>query len=307
MKRTVLTLALILLCAPLAAAQDWAKAKVEKSPRHREWVTVEHDNRTVETFVVYPEVRDKAPAVVVIHEIFGLSDWARITADQVAAAGYIAIAPDLLSGMGPDGGGTDNFGGAARGAQAIQGLPPDQVTADLNASRTTWPSFRRAMANCPWADSAGAAARPSASPPTTRTSRPRSCSTARAPSTRKTSPASRARLRLLRRQRRARGRHDSDDSANDESRGKERTSPSPTTAPATVSCAPAKPRRDARERQSPRRRLGALEEAHGRALRDRYASHFGKIPCSSYFCNPGSSNNSVAPHSLACPALQSGK
>jgi carboxymethylenebutenolidase len=114
------------------SAQDWAREKVEKSPRHREWVTVKHDGRAVETFVVYPESRDKTPVVLVIHEIFGLTDWVQDLADQLAEAGYIAVAPDLLSGMGPNGGRTPDFpqGGAT---QAVGHLNPDQVTADLNA------------------------------------------------------------------------------------------------------------------------------------------------------------------------------
>ena len=83
-----------------AEAQDWAKARLEKSPRHLEYVKVEHDGRAVNCFVAYPEVKEKAPAVVVIHEIFGLADWPKLLADELAEAGYIAIAPDLLSGMG---------------------------------------------------------------------------------------------------------------------------------------------------------------------------------------------------------------
>ena len=78
--------------------QDWAKAKLDKSPRHQEWVKVKYDNRTVDAYVVYPEVSQKAPVVLLIHEIFGLSDWARSMADDIAAMGYIVIAPDLLSG-----------------------------------------------------------------------------------------------------------------------------------------------------------------------------------------------------------------
>src|ERR1700761_4383137 len=93
--------ALVLLGAVAASAQDWARQELEKSPRHREWVDVKHDGRTVHTLVVYPEAKQKTPVVLVIHEIFGLTDWAQDLADQVAAAGYIAIAPDLLSGMGP--------------------------------------------------------------------------------------------------------------------------------------------------------------------------------------------------------------
>src|SRR5439155_27265843 len=121
------------LAAAAAPAQDWAKARLEKSPRHGEWVKVKHDNREVTSFVVYPEVRDNATAVVVIHEIFGLTDWVRAVCDQLAEAGYIAIAPDLLSGTGPKGGGTDSYKGEEV-RKAITGLPPDQVTADLNAA-----------------------------------------------------------------------------------------------------------------------------------------------------------------------------
>ena len=121
------------LLADPAPAQDWAKARLEKSPRHGEWVKVKHGDREVTSFVVYPEVKDKAPAVVVIHEIFGLTDWVRSVADQLAEAGFIAIAPDLLSGSGPKGGGTDSFKGEEV-RKAIMGLPPDQVTADLNAA-----------------------------------------------------------------------------------------------------------------------------------------------------------------------------
>jgi carboxymethylenebutenolidase len=70
-----------------APAQDWAKPRLEKSPRHGEWVTVSNGMRAVQCWVVYPEVKDKATAVVLIHEIFGLTDWARDAADEVAEAG----------------------------------------------------------------------------------------------------------------------------------------------------------------------------------------------------------------------------
>ena len=119
--------------APRGAAQDWAKAKLEKSPRHREWVTVKHDGRSVETFVAYPESKSKTPVVLVIHEIFGMSDWVQDLADQVAEAGYIAVAPDLLSGMGPNGGRTTAFP-QDKITEAVSHLNPDQVTADLNAA-----------------------------------------------------------------------------------------------------------------------------------------------------------------------------
>lgn len=114
--------------------QDWAKQQLAKSPRHREWVKVKNGAREVNSLVIYPEVKKKATAVVVIHEIFGLSDWVQQLTDELAEAGYIAIAPDLLSGKGPNGGGTAEI--AASGANvgtAIRDLPPDQITADLNA------------------------------------------------------------------------------------------------------------------------------------------------------------------------------
>jgi carboxymethylenebutenolidase len=124
---------LFLLAAHPDAAQDWARARLDKSPRHGEWVTIKHGDRSVQTFVVYPETKDKRPVVIVIHEIFGLTDWAQELADEVAAAGYIAVAPDLLSGMAPNGGRTSDFA-EGKATEAVGHLDADQVTADLNAA-----------------------------------------------------------------------------------------------------------------------------------------------------------------------------
>ena len=156
MRSTLTVLVLLLLCSVPACAQDkgdhnhntpaasapaaadpmvsqeWAKQRLAKSPRHQEWVKVKNGTREVSSFVVYPEVKNKATAVVVIHEIFGMSDWVQSLTDQLAEAGYIAIAPDLLSGMGPNGGGTSSLDRDGVG-KAIRDLPPDQITADLNA------------------------------------------------------------------------------------------------------------------------------------------------------------------------------
>jgi carboxymethylenebutenolidase len=132
MKR-IMVIFLFLLTLQVASAQDWARAQLEKSPRHREWVTVKHDGRAVEAFVVYPESKEKRPVVLVIHEIFGMTDWVQDLADQVAAAGYIAVAPDLLSGMGPNGGRSSSFA-EGKTMEAVSHLHPDQVTADLNAA-----------------------------------------------------------------------------------------------------------------------------------------------------------------------------
>ena len=131
--RRILLLLVSFALAQTMVAQDWAKEKVEKSPRHREWVTVKHDGRSVETLVVYPESSGKRPVVLVIHEIFGMSDWVQDLADQLAAAGYIAVAPDLLSGMGPNGGRTSSFADQNGVMEAIRDLKPEQMTADLNA------------------------------------------------------------------------------------------------------------------------------------------------------------------------------
>src|SRR4029079_12425820 len=130
MKR--IALILVVLITQAVWAQDWARTQLAKSPRHQEWVAVKHDGRSVETFVVYPESKDKRPVVVLIHEIFGMSDWVQDLADQVAAAGYIAVAPDLLSGMGPNGGRTSDIG-QDKVTEAVSHLNPDQITADLNS------------------------------------------------------------------------------------------------------------------------------------------------------------------------------
>jgi carboxymethylenebutenolidase len=132
-KLLFLPLLLSLLALP-AQAQEWAKAALEKSPRHREFVTIQHDGRSLQAYVVYPEVSHKATVVVLIHEIFGLTDWAKEMADELAAAGYIVVAPDLLSGLGPNGAGSADFPGREASMKAVSGLDPNGVTADLNAS-----------------------------------------------------------------------------------------------------------------------------------------------------------------------------
>lgn len=124
--------ALLGLTVPLSA-QEWARQRLEKSPRHGEWVVVKHGSRAVHAFLVYPERKAKAPAVVVIHENRGLTDWVRGVADQLAEAGYVAIAPDLLSGHGPGGGRTKDFPNEDAAREALYQLPADQVVADLQA------------------------------------------------------------------------------------------------------------------------------------------------------------------------------
>jgi len=121
----------------LPADEKGAKARLNSSPRHGEMVDVAIPGTTtkIRSYVVYPESKEKAPVVIVIQEIFGLSDWIRGVADQLAAEGFIAIAPDLLSGKGPRGGGTEAFADRDSVMQAVRALKPDDVDKMLNATR----------------------------------------------------------------------------------------------------------------------------------------------------------------------------
>lgn len=125
---------LLLAAALCASAQDWAKSKLEASPRHQEWVELSSGSRTVKAFVAYPEKKDKATCVLLIHEIMGLTDWVMLVADELAAAGYIVVAPDFVSGLAPNGGRTPDFGDVGKVREAISGLPPAQIIGDLDAA-----------------------------------------------------------------------------------------------------------------------------------------------------------------------------
>jgi carboxymethylenebutenolidase len=81
----------------LPADAQGARVRLTRSPRHSEWVMIPSGADSVRAFIVYPERATKAPVVVVVHEIYGLSPWVRAVADQLAADGFIAIAPDLLT------------------------------------------------------------------------------------------------------------------------------------------------------------------------------------------------------------------
>jgi len=117
--------------------ESGAKAVLDKSPRHGEWVEIVVNDRSapLRCYVVYPEVKDKAPVVIVIHEIFGLTDWIRSVADQLAADGFIAVAPDFLSGMGQGNKGTEGFAGRDEVTKAVRELKPERVNADIDAVR----------------------------------------------------------------------------------------------------------------------------------------------------------------------------
>jgi carboxymethylenebutenolidase len=120
----------------IAPGAETAEKSLKDSPRHGEWVdiAVPGSDAKLHTWIVYPEVKDKAPVVLVIHEIFGMTNWVRSVADQLAAEGFIAVAPDLLSGKGPEGGNTDSFKSDQVRA-AIQKLSADEYTQRLDAAR----------------------------------------------------------------------------------------------------------------------------------------------------------------------------
>jgi carboxymethylenebutenolidase len=115
-------------------AQEWARIRLEASPRHHEYVPLKHGNRPVRAFVVYPEVKGKAPVIVLIHEVYGLSDWAKEMADELAAQGFIVVVPDLLTGFGPNGGDSTSFPDQDAIVKAVSGLDPDVINADLDAA-----------------------------------------------------------------------------------------------------------------------------------------------------------------------------
>lgn len=127
-------IALAMFATKAEAQEDPAKERLEKSPRHQEWVEVPATgDRKVKSFVVYPETDQAVPAVIVIHENRGLNDWAKSVADQLAEKGFVAIAPDLLSGTAPGGGGTADFASADAAREGIYQLTPEQVMSDLDA------------------------------------------------------------------------------------------------------------------------------------------------------------------------------
>jgi carboxymethylenebutenolidase len=123
--------------ANLPPSEDQAKAALEKSPRHGEYVDVKMPSGGVpiRTWISYPERKDKAGVVIVIQEVFGLTDWLRSVADQLAKEGFIAVAPDMISGMGPNGGGTDSVASRDDAVKLVRGLSPEEADRRLDAVR----------------------------------------------------------------------------------------------------------------------------------------------------------------------------
>lgn len=147
MIRATLPLLLLALLSTSAAAkppaatpppsESGARARLEASPRHGEFVeiAVPGEASPLQAWIAYPERADRAGVVILLHEIFGLSEWMRGVADQVAADGWIAVAPDLISGFGPDGGGTASVASRDSVVQLVRRLKPDQTDARLAAVR----------------------------------------------------------------------------------------------------------------------------------------------------------------------------
>ena len=186
------TFTFALFAAVACDADENGKSRLETSPRHHEWVAVKAGDRTVHAYVAFPEVKGKAAAVIVIHENRGLTDWVRGVADQLAEAGYIAIAPDLLSGTAPGGGKTSDYPSEDAAREGIYKLPPDQVLADLDAvadyvAELPAANGKVAVAGFCWG---GAADLPLRRPPRRQARRRRSPSTAPARTRRRASTAS---------------------------------------------------------------------------------------------------------------------
>ncbi len=128
MKHVILVLVSVFVLQSALAEEikDFGRERLNGSPRHAEWVDIKSGERSIKAFVVYPERKDKAPAVLVISEIFGLTDWVRSLCDELAENGVIAIAPDLHSGQ--------KFEDLDAARKATSALLKEQVKADLDAT-----------------------------------------------------------------------------------------------------------------------------------------------------------------------------
>jgi carboxymethylenebutenolidase len=118
--------------AAIPASATTAAERIAKSPRHAEWVAVKvNATDSAMAWVVYPERKDKAPVVIVIHENTGINTWTRSVADQMAAEGFIAIAPDLTTMFRT--GDLTKDPVQAEGAAAIRQVTPEKANAIIDA------------------------------------------------------------------------------------------------------------------------------------------------------------------------------
>src|SRR5688500_5645557 len=133
MRNTIVAL-LVVLFAACAHQTQTNDSRLETTPRHDEWVTIQSAGRPLHAYVVYPQSSRKVGAVMVIHENRGLTDWVRTVADRLAEEGYLAIAPDLRSEPATGGGRTSDSPASDAAREAISKLPREQVLADLKAT-----------------------------------------------------------------------------------------------------------------------------------------------------------------------------
>jgi carboxymethylenebutenolidase len=146
MKRFILGLSCLFIVQPFHAEElkDFGKERLNSSPRHADWVDLKSGDRMIKAFVVYPERKEKAPVILVISEIFGLTDWVRSLCDELAENGVIAIAPDLHGGQ--------KYEDMDAARKATYALPKEQVQADLDATSnyalTKIPSGNGTLAVC---------------------------------------------------------------------------------------------------------------------------------------------------------------
>ncbi len=119
----------------LPPGEENAQAVLNASPRHGEWIDIPYEGSTIplRAWISYPERKDKAPVIIIIHEIFGVTDWIRSVADQLAKDGYVAVAPDYISGLGPNGGGTESIGSRDSVVRLIRSLSAEESYKRTNA------------------------------------------------------------------------------------------------------------------------------------------------------------------------------
>ena len=134
MKRFVALLLTGIAATTAEAAEEYADEELAASPRHQEWVNIDAgDGDMVSAFVVYPESPDKSDSVVVIHDIQAMSSWIRLIGDRLAAEGFLAVVPDLLSGKGPDSGDSASFENVAAKGKAMRELDSAEVDRRIQA------------------------------------------------------------------------------------------------------------------------------------------------------------------------------
>ena len=89
-------------------------------------VSYKSGDETVKGFLYTPEGKGPFPALIVIHEFWGLNDWVKEQGAKFAEQGYVALAIDLYRGKvgaTPD-----------EAHELMRGLPPDRAARDLKAA-----------------------------------------------------------------------------------------------------------------------------------------------------------------------------